>query len=297
LKVLITGSTGFVGSHFLTLLKQHPHFEIEEMIANLCQPEALAAGISATRFDALVHLAAQSSVARSMRDSRTTYETNVIGSLNLLEALSAKGFRGKVLFVSSSEVYGDPGSAAPIPESATPRPTHAYGVSKLAAEGLFQHWCASESLPLVIARPFLHVGTGQASTFVISSLAHQVASIKMGRQEPVITAGDLTVARDVTDVRDVVRAYCNFLEQDVSGTFNICSGTAHRLADMAAQLIEIGGVKAEIMVDDSRVRAVNPQTIVGDASAIRQAVGWTPRIPMSQTLRDMIQDWEMRLRG
>src|SRR4051812_7331317 len=210
-KILVTGSSGFVGQHFARMARIAP-LEINGKFVDLLDAQGVQAAVAATRPDAVVHLAAQSFVPESLRDPLQTYRVNFIGTHNLLSALKATGFSGRVLYVSSAEVYGAvPDSELPVGENHPLKPLNPYSVSKIAAEALCYQWSHTEQFEVVVARPFNHIGPGQSERFAISDFAKQIVEIKRGHKEPIFHVGDIDVMRDFTDVRDVIRAYIALL--------------------------------------------------------------------------------------
>jgi GDP-4-dehydro-6-deoxy-D-mannose reductase len=298
-RLLITGSSGFVGRWCLREAALRPRWHVVEASAALDLRDAASidAELGASAPDAVLHLAAQSFVPASFEDPRATLEVNLLGTLNLLQALKRTGFGGRFVYVSSADVYGRvPDDRMPIDESRCPEPRNPYAVSKLAAEALCRQWHHSEGLDLVVVRPFNHIGAGQDPRFVVSGLARQFARIGARRQPACITVGDLEVSRDFTDVRDVVRAYFGLLEGGAAGgVYNVCSGRATPLRDVIAQLREISGLDPEIAVDPARLRASEQKVSCGNAGAIADAIGWAPEIALRQSMLDIHSFWQQEI--
>jgi len=197
--ILVTGSNGVVGRHFCSRYGG--------------APLAVYATIASLMPDAVLHLAAQSSVASSFENPAVTYDVNFLGTLNVLEALSKAGFKGVFLFVGSADVYGKTEETElPTRETQPLRPRSPYAVSKVAAEALCYQWSQTQSFRIVLTRPFNQIGPGQRARFAIADFAHQIVRISRGRQQPILTTGDLDVTRDFTDVRDTVHACRMLLE-------------------------------------------------------------------------------------
>lgn len=295
-KVLVTGGRGFVGGHLLAAIAQGGFGPLCETLVlpaglDLRDDNALTAFIDEHRPDAIIHLAAQSFVPRAIAEPRETYEINVIGTLNLIQALEAARFAGRFLFVSSGDIYGRvEESTLPVNASTCPQPGNPYASSKLAAEELCLQWSRRTGAQVLIARPFNHVGPGQSDRFVVSSLAHQVMAIKEGRQPAVIEVGDIEATRDFSDVRDVVTAYAAILAHGKDQVrYIVASGVERSVAAMLQRMLELAGVSADIRVDPARLRTSEQRRMVADPSATTQDTGWRPLIEMDQTLADILQ--------
>jgi GDP-4-dehydro-6-deoxy-D-mannose reductase len=313
-KVLVTGIAGFVGGHFVDYLRaEQPQvqvigmdsrpgprvraMQVEAIAADVEDAAAVAEALGRVRPDGILHLAAQSSPQRSWDDPAGTLRTNVMGLLNLLEGARAHGLAPRVLAVGSAEEYGqvDPRDL-PLREDAPLRPLTPYAVSKVAQGYLGQQYALTGGVPVVCTRTFHHTGPRRGEGFAESSFARQLAEIEAGRREPVLEVGNLDAVRDFTDVRDVVRAYWLLLERGRAGeVYNVCSGHGVRLRDLLHTLIEVSGLRVEVRVDPARLRASDVPELVGDAGRIRADLGWEPRIPLEQSLRDLLQYWRERV--
>lgn len=241
--------------------------------------------------DAVLHLAARSSVAESFRDPEGTLQVNLLGTLNLLRSLMDAGFRGPMVYVSSGDVYGMVSEhALPIAETCPPAPRNPYAVSKLAAEALCYQWSVTTGMKIVIARPFNHIGPGQGDQFAIPAFARQITDIRNGTQEPVVAVGDIDVTRDFTDVRDIVIAYFALLDRGVSGqVYNVCSGRERTVRSLLERLIEFAGVRVEIVPDATRMRPAEQRRAVGDPSKIREATGWCAQTSLDRSLTALLE--------
>ncbi len=254
---------------------------------------AVNVAIMSQSFDFVIHLAAQSFVPRSFADPLETFEVNLLGTLNLLTALRGSLFRGRFLYVGTADIYGlVAGQDLPISETHLPRPRNPYAVSKLAAEALCYQWSQTEQFEIVLARPFNHIGPRQSEQFVVSSFAKQVADrAKRASAEP-IAVGDLDVNRDFTDVRDVVRAYDLLLSGGRNGeVYNICSGKEISLRDVLRTLQELGEIEVDTISEASRFRPSEQKRVVGSFDKINHELGWSPEIPLRQTLKDTLDFW------
>ncbi len=294
-RLLVTGLDGFVGrvvQNMIDTCVADGRFKlvIPGGTIELLDPASLARAIEETRPDFVLHLAAQSFVPSSFSDPRATYNVNFFGTLNLLDALKACDFSGRMLYVSSGDVYGlvEP-DALPIDETRGVRPRNPYAVSKAAAELLCYQWTQNHAFDIVLARPFNHVGPGQAERFVVSDFAKQVVEIKLGLREPVIRVGDIDVTRDFTDVRDVVRAYFLLLEEGKNGeVYNICSGKEQSIRDILVRLIVIAGINCQIAPDEARFRPNEQKIMYGSYAKLNEQVGWQPTIGIDKSLQDVL---------
>ncbi len=294
MKLLLTGANGFVGRYVRAAL---PCIPLPDGL-DLRDPAALTAAVASIQPDAVLHLAAQSFVPASFKSPRETFDINLTGTLNLLEALQAAEFRGRMLFVGSGDTYGQVAEAAlPVREDHPLRPRNPYAVSKVAAEALCYQWSQTAGFEIVMVRPFNHIGPSQSPRFAIADFARQVTEIRLGRRAPVLQVGDIDVTRDFTDVRDVVRAYSLLLEQGQNGeVYNICSGREYSIRDLLQQLITLAGVEATIEQDPARLRRAEQRRMVASFAALHRDTGWQPAIPMEESLQDLLNDWEKQLR-
>jgi GDP-4-dehydro-6-deoxy-D-mannose reductase len=297
MKLLLTGSDGFVGSALLRYRSCVPLTDDGRNV-DLRDVECVARAIGAIKPDAVIHLAAQSFVPRSFIDPRETYDINFVGTLNLLNALKVGGFAGRFLFVGSGDSYGLVSEGnLPVIEEHPLRPRNPYAVSKVAAEALCYQWSQTEGLDAVMTRSFNHIGPGQSDRFAISDFARQVVEIRQGRREAVIRVGDIDVTRDFTDVRDIVRAYLLLLDHGRTGeAYNVCSGTEHSLRALLTRLLGLAGVEARIEQDGSRLRSAEQRRMCGSNGKLRLDTGWSSEYSVDASLADIINDWEKKLK-
>ena len=280
MRTLVTGAGGFAGRHLLRELGD----DAVAGAADVTDAEATLAEVDAAGPDAVAHLAARSSVSESLRGG-SVWRVNVVGTVNVLDAVRAARPEARVLAVSSGEVYGP--TDRPATEEQPPAPISPYAVSKAAAELACKE---AGDLDVVVARPFPHTGPGQDERFAIGSWTRQIA-----RLEPqgggVLEVGDLTVERDLTDVRDVVRAYRLLLEPAVpADVYNVASGRAVALADVVEILVGLARCPVEIRQNPARMRDTDIGVLLGDASKLEAATGWRPEIPLEQTLADALDE-------
>ncbi|MGK9450997.1 GDP-mannose 4,6-dehydratase [Acidithiobacillus caldus] len=293
MKLLLTGANGFVGRYVQAAL---PCVPLPDGL-DLRDRQALSAFVAELRPNAVIHLAAQSFVPAAFENPRETFDINFTGTLNLLEALQAAKFRGRMLFVGSGDTYGQvPEADLPVREEYPLHPRNPYAVSKVAAEALCYQWSQTSGFEIVMVRPFNHIGPGQSPRFVLADFARQVTEIRLGRRVPVLQAGDIDVTRDFTDVRDVVRAYGLLLERGRNGeVYNVCSGREYRIRDLLQQLLTLAGVAAAIEQDPGRLRRAEQRRMVASFAALQRDTGWQPAIPLEQSLQDVLNDWEKTL--
>lgn len=296
MKLLLTGSDGFVGSVLSQRKECIPLADVDGPV-DLRDSDRLRRVVRHVVPDAVIHLAAQSFVPASFAHPLETYEINFLGTYSLLEALKAAGFTGRFLFVGSADGYGivRP-DQLPVDEEQPLRPRSPYAVSKVAAEALCYQWSRTESFEIVMTRSFNHIGPGQSDRFVVSDFARQVVEIRNGQRKPLISTGDIDVTRDFTDVRDVVEAYLLLLEKGVNGeVYNVCSGAEHSVRDILQRLLRHGGVDAVVERDPSRIRPSEQKRMCGSPRKLERDMGWSRRFTLEASLADVLKDWEVRL--
>ncbi|HLO14595.1 MAG TPA: GDP-mannose 4,6-dehydratase, partial [Anaerolineales bacterium] len=249
------------------------------------------------KYDFVVHLAAQSSVPESFKYPRDTFEINFMGTLNVLTALQGTGFKGRMLYIGSGDVYGLLAEhELPVSEERPVKPNNPYSVSKVAAEALCYQWSQTGEYEIIMARPFNHIGPGQSERFVLPDFAKQIIEISVRRRDPVLSVGDIDVTRDFTDVRDIVRAYRLLMERGANGeVYNVCSGREYSIRSLLLKMMDIASVGAEILQDPKRLRPSEQRRIFGSFNKLRRDTGWQPEIPIEKTLIDILDDWRNRL--
>lgn len=295
---LLLGGTGFVGVHLQRLLNANYNVVAAGRHGDIRDREIVSRLVKKTRPDIVVNLASITTVRESFENPERTYHIGFLGMLNVLSTLKEHDFRGKVLNISSSEVYGFPTEdQLPIIETAPPSPMSPYAVNKLAAESLCYQWSHSEPFEIVTARPFTHVGPGQSDRFSISSFAKQIAEIMLGMRAAVIHVGNLNSGRDFTDVRDVVRAYVTLLEQGRNGNiYNVCSGSETVMRNLLDSLIQLSKIDIKVVQDASLVRENEQRRMLGSFAKLYSETGWKPAISISQTLSDTLAYWLEKLK-
>jgi len=293
----VTGAAGFVGRHLIPRLVaagSKVHGVDREL--DVRDGAAVAALVQQQRPDAIVHLAAQSSVALSLGAPEESARVNFLGAFHVLEAAARHAPRARVLLIGSGEQYGpaEPG-APPFSERSPQRPRSAYARTKACADLLGARHAAA-GLDVVRVRPFNHTGPGQSDLFVVASFAKQAAEIAAGRREAVLRVGNLDSLRDFLDVEDVVAAYLRLLDREVpAGSYNVASGVPRRIGALLDTLLHLAGIAPRIEVDPARVRPAD--AACGDAGRLRAATGWLPHVPIELTLRRVLDDWQARVRA
>ncbi|HTR96258.1 MAG TPA: GDP-mannose 4,6-dehydratase [Candidatus Acidoferrales bacterium] len=307
--VFVTGAGGFVGPHLARELVRRgarvhgfglgappASAPVERWTeADLGDAAALAEALAVARPAAIVHLAGQSSAARSFEAPQQTFQANVVGTRRLLEAAEATSPAARVLVVSTSEVYGPHAPGMRADEDVPLAPVSPYGSSKAESEAVAAAFAESHGLDVVRVRPFGHTGPGQTARFVIPAWAEQVAAIERGGREPVLRVGNLEVTRDLSDVRDIVRGYAELIERGARGAvYNLCRGEGVRLADVVQQLAAMARVPVRVDVDPALLRPADVPYLVGDPSRVHAATGWRAEIPFERTLADVLEEWRTR---
>jgi GDP-4-dehydro-6-deoxy-D-mannose reductase len=317
MRILITGITGFVGSHLAEYALERgaevfgsvrwrskmEHIEglqdrltlIESDLRDLLSVRTV---LEQARPDFIIHLAAQSFVQASWRTPIETFHTNVVSQMNLLEAMRQLGSSARFLAIGSSEEYGqvEP-DELPIRETNPLRPLSPYAVSKVAQDLMGWQYFKSYGMHIVRSRAFNHSGPRRGDAFAESNFAKQIAEMEAGLREPVMHVGDLKPTRDYSDVRDIVRGYWLLLERGTPGeVYNLCSGVDWPIERILHYLIEKSKVPhIEIRQDPTRLRPSDVPVLRGSRQKIENALGWRTTIPLEQTLTDLLEYWRRRI--
>lgn len=316
MRVLITGITGFAGSHLAdyclergdaevfgiirwrsrTENIEHLQNKIQFLECDLRDATSTRDVIEEIHPEYIFHLAAQSFVPTSWRAPTESLTTNVLGELNIFEAVRKIGLKCRIQLAGSSEEYGlVREEEIPITEDSPLRPLSPYGVSKVAQDLLGYQYYMSYKMDIVRTRGFNHTGPRRPPVFVCSDFAKQIVDIEKGLKEPVIHVGNLDAKRDFTDVRDTVKAYFLALAKGKSGeVYNICSEKSWRIREILDMLIEKSKKDIEVKVDKARLRPSDVPLLLGDCSKFRKDTGWKPEIPFEQTLEDILNYWRQR---
>jgi GDP-4-dehydro-6-deoxy-D-mannose reductase len=308
---LVTGATGFAGSHLLDSLNAR-----ETVVAwyrpggrqptedgrlswqgvDLTDRDSVLAAISELRPTRIFHVAGAPNVATSWSSAVSHLAVNALGTHHVLEAVRVTGEPCRVLVVSSGQIYRS--SDDPIDEDAPLAPSNPYGLSKLAQDQLALSVARDERLDVVVARPFNHIGPGQQPGFAVSSFARQIARIERGLEPPTIRVGNLEARRDITDVRDVVHAYGRIMGSGLPGrAYNVCSGRSWRIRDLLHELLSLSSASIDVEIEPERFRPNDVPIVQGDGSRIRSEIGWTPAIRVEQTLSDTLEWWRREAAG
>lgn len=297
-RLLVLGGTGFVGSHIKSILSSKYDVYLSGREVDVRNAERVHELVARQMPDEVMHLAAVTTVVESFQNQSETYEINFGGTLNLLMALRQCHFKGRMLYVGSSQVYGSPlVGELPVTEESPLRPLNPYAVSKIAAEALCYQWSQMEKFEIVMARPFNHIGPGQSERFAIADFARQMAEIRLGRRKPVLQVGDIDDTRDFADVRDVVRAYATLLENGHNGNvYNVCSGVERSVRSLIEHLIALANVDVQVEQDASRMRPAELRRLWGSFAKLQTDTGWQPQIKVEQSLVDIMNDWEKKLK-
>jgi len=311
MRVLITGITGFTGSHLAELLIsegfkvygtarirskmeniEHIKQYINLLEADLRDSLSMELAVKQANPDYIFHLAAQSYVPMSWKAPADTIETNVIGTINLFEAVRKLDKEVKIQFAGSSEEYGFVGeNEVPIVEEQPLRPLSTYGVSKVAGDRLCYQYVKSYGMKIVITRAFNHTGKRRGEVFATSNFAKQIVDIENGA-EPIIKVGNLTAYRDFTDVRDMAKAYVLAIEKCQYGVpYNICSGKAISMQSLLNRLLSLSKVNIEVVEDKDRLRPSDVPILEGDCTQFKNATGWERSYTLDDTLEDLLDFW------
>ncbi|MBI3813856.1 MAG: GDP-mannose 4,6-dehydratase [Nitrospinae bacterium] len=307
MRVLITGITGFVGSHLSEFLikkgfevfgttysgKALPSERIKIFNCDIRDAAGIKNIVSDIKPHRIYNLSGISFPPDSFKNPRMTFDINFYGTMNLIEAVRGTGLDSNILFVGSSDEYGVVADRyIPISEECLLNPLSPYAASKAAADLLSYSCFKTYGMNIVRVRPFNHTGPGQRYDFVCSDFARQIAEIESGIRKPVIYTGNLDVERDFSDVRDIVSAYYLALEKGVSGdVYNICSERAYSIRWILHTLLGFTKLSVEIKEDPSKMRAADIKILKGDCSKFKMISGWKPAIPFEKTLRDLLDYW------
>jgi len=308
LRVLVTGITGFAGSHLAEqlvstgdevhgLAHEDPPFAhlvaIQDRVrihaGDITRLDDVRSALAASQPDAVVHLAGQAVPTLASADPIAAVRVNVLGTSALLTALEERP-RTRLIIASSADVYGAP-ERIPVDEDAPLRPANVYAATKVAAEALTREFGARHGAPVVILRAANQNGPRQHPGLAASAFAKQIAEAEVGLAEPIVRHGRLDAERDFLDVRDMARAYVAALALDESGTFNVGTGRAVAIAEILDTLISLARVPVRAELDPARVRGGDATRLALDVTRFRRRTGWSPRIGLVDSLRDTLDYW------
>ena len=302
---LITGASGFAGGHLIDhLLEREPRVvawgnpgsdrpadrqddRVDWFAVDVTDGRAVAEALAGIRPSAVYHCAGIADVHSTWSDAARALHVNAFGTHTLLDALIREGLRVPVVVTGSALVYRP--STEALTEDSPIGPSSPYAVSKLA-----QEMRAMAGDGVIVVRPFNHAGPRQSASYVTSSFARQIAEAEAGLRPPVLRVGNLDARRDITDVRDTVRAYRLLAERGHAGRpYNVCSGQAHRIGDLMDALIRQARVTIGVEPDPARLRPNDNPVVLGSAARLQADTGWTPRIPIERTLSDLLDYWRL----
>jgi GDP-4-dehydro-6-deoxy-D-mannose reductase len=311
-RVLITGISGFVGSHLAEFLLErglevygtirwrskldnimHIQDRVRLIETDIKDAHSMQKTVDDIEPDYVFHLAAQSFVPTSWKAPSETVGTNILGTLNLFEAIMNSNSDPRIQVAGSSEEYGMVfPDEIPIKETNQLRPLSPYAVSKVATDLLGYQYHQSYGLKIVRTRAFNHTGPRRGEPFVTSNFAKQVAEIEKGLQEPVMHVGNLNAQRDFTDVRDIVNAYWLSVQKCEFGeVYNICSGVAREIQSVLDLFQDMTDVEIEVKPDPDRLRPSDVEVLKCDCSKFKKRTGWEPRIAFEDTMGDLLDYW------
>lgn len=303
MRVLVTGSRGFVGRHVehslqarghevmgLITAAERPARHAREFEGDICDGDRMRRLVQELRPDACLHLAGVAFVPVSWSKPEFVFEVNVQGTLNVLDAFRHEAPQARILVISSSQVYGLAASQRALRETDPLHPDNLYAVSKLAADLTSLLYHRRFGMAVMTARPCNHIGPGQSADFVVPAFARQVNEIATGRSAPRMRVGNLESTREFLDVRDVVEAYRLILETGQPGlAYNVGSGVSVPIGLLLEKLCAMAGVQPELEIDPQRYRPTDAHPVL-DATRLHEHTGWQPRFSLDQTLADALAE-------
>ena len=302
--VLVTGAAGFAGSHLIEHLagttgltgwsRSEPPPDIRTLATwmriDLLDRQRVREEIKALRPAAVYHCAGAPHVGASWQHTTEALAGNVLTTHYLLDALRRTGTSCRVMITGSATVYA--ASTSALREDAALGPASPYALSKFAQEQLGLRGLAEDGVEVIVTRPFNHTGARQSPAFAAPGMARQIALIERGLAGPVIEVGNLDTERDLTDVRDIVRAYALLMDVGAPGTiYNVASGTARRIRAVLDALIARARVPITISIDPARLRPNDTPVLLGDATRLRTTTGWSPAISFERMIEDLLEYW------
>ena len=288
MKVLISGSSGFVGQHLVDEIKKTTHQFIDLPIEiDICEADSVESFIHEHSPDVIFHLAAISAIPECEKNFKKALEVNVLGTENILNSARKLSSPPKIIFISSANVYGIVSDEElPLNETSLVKPNNNYAITKVMAEELVKKYERDTKTSCVIFRAFNHVGPGQTENFVIPSFIKQVADIKKGTQSPKMRVGNLTAKKDFSDVRDIVKAYVKAIDSG-SGVYNLGSGNIYSVEEILAKIISYGGEEVQVEIDPERYRENELPVLSTSTKKANQDLDWQAKISIDQSIADI----------
>jgi GDP-4-dehydro-6-deoxy-D-mannose reductase len=312
MRILITGITGFVGGHLTEALAErgdrlfglcrqaawpaavaHLADKAELLPGELTDGARVEAVLNHARPDWLIHLAGYANPGRSYLEQDQCWHDNLTATRSLYDAVSRTALRPRILYVSTGLIYGEPDEPdGACDERTTLKPATPYAASKAAADLLSYQYSRNPGLDIIRVRLFNQVGPRQSADYAVANFARQIAAAEAGKQPPVIETGDLSARRDITDVRDMVAAFAPLLEKGAKGeVYNAGRGETYRIQDLLDKLLALARVKLTVRQKSEPGRKADTAVTRADPRKLRLTTGWVPRIPLEQTLADILDDW------
>ena len=312
MRILITGITGFVGGHLVEALEtgEHALFGIsrrgswpaklvhltgkaELLPGDLADTARVEAVLNHVQPEWVMHLAGYANPGRSSQEPDRCWHENLTATRSLYDAIARSGRRPRILYVSTGLIYGEPDDPdGACDERTTLKPATPYAASKAAADILSYQYTRNPGLDIVRVRLFNQIGPRQSADYAAGNFARQIAAAEVGKQPPVIETGDLSARRDITDVRDMVAAFPLLLEHGRSGeAYNAGRGETYLISELLDKLIALARVRVEVRSRAEPGRKADTAVTRADPRKLRHTTGWTPRIPLDQTLADILDDW------
>jgi GDP-4-dehydro-6-deoxy-D-mannose reductase len=315
MRILITGSLGFVGGHLTEALLKRGGAEVHGLarrdlsrsagsagrpklhICDLSQSQAICELIDSLRPEQIYHLAGYAHAGQSFQESKAAWLGNLQITLNLLDAVARHSPAARILYIGSGLIYGDPDPPGrPQNEDAVLRPASPYAASKAAADLACYQATRAPGLRIVRARPFNHFGPRQSPEYAIGNFARQIAEIEVGRRPPILETGSLEAQRDLTDVRDVVAAYLLLMDKGRSGeAYNVGSGSACTMQTIVDALCHLARVKVTVNRKESLLRPQDTAVVLADAGKLERETGWRRTFTLQQSLADVLDYWRTNL--